>query len=138
MVRAQIADDMAEIRARMAAIIATTDDAASLIIANIEQIFADGGTALPDSIQDKLFSMLSACAFHDLAGQHLARMADLVTAIEATAAITADSAPVAANAVQARSGHEAARERRMLHGPALAVSGIRQADIDGHFFEMPA
>lgn len=128
--QAHVHNDISEMRERMAAVIAATHDAAMMIISTVENTFETQGPALSPDLQEKLFSVLSACAFQDIAGQHLARMTELLNDIE-HCAVKQGAEPLSANeALQRKNETVAARTARMAGGPALAQDGLRQPEVD--------
>jgi hypothetical protein len=118
--KAQFAADIAELRARLSAVTAATSDASNVIISGLEDVIADRHAAT----QDRALDALSACVFHDIVGQHIARAAELLAVIEKLGPPTdADSeAPVRP------------AERNLVNGPALGpMDGLDQTSVDDFF-----
>lgn len=122
--------DIAEMRQRMAAVIAATHDAATMIIDTVESTFEALGPSLAPELQEKMFNILSACAFQDIAGQHLARMTELLNDIQQGTADTAPDETLAGEKLHHRNMTLAARSSRMAGGPALAGEGLHQPEVD--------
>lgn len=128
---AHLRSDIKEMRERMAAVVAATHDAAMMIIATVEEAFETLESSLSPQLQEKLFSVLSACSFQDIAGQHLARMTELLNDIQhCTVDASIDDVRASAKLDSKRAG-AMMRAEKMTGGPAVQGQGIAQNDIDG-------
>ena len=122
--KTQFHADIEELRGRLAAVVAATSDAANVIISGLEHVLADADAARPNS---GALDALSACVFHDIVGQHVARAAELLEIIERL------GPPEAAEA-------ETPRARQGLaSGPSLPQDeGLDQPAVDLHFRDLGA
>ncbi len=119
--KAQFLADIAELRARLKAVTAATSDASNTIISGLEEVIADKGAA---ASQDSALDALSACVFHDIVGQHIARAAELLAVIEKLGPPTdADFEALTRPA-----------QRDLVNGPALEKQdGLDQSSVDDFF-----
>lgn len=118
--RDQFKADVAELRDRLTAVVTATSDAANTIISGLEHVIAFGTEG---DAQNRAFDALSACVFHDIVGQHVARAAELLAIIEKLGAVE--------NAAEAAS--PPARASGLVNGPAVDGKGLRQSDVDDFF-----
>jgi chemotaxis regulatin CheY-phosphate phosphatase CheZ len=114
--------DIEELRGRLAAIVAATSDAANTIIARLENVIAHSPTS---DTQGAALDALSACVFHDIVGQHIARAAELLEFIEQLCAAGQDG--------QASANARAERLDALVHGPAITRDGLDQSAVDDFF-----
>ena len=110
---------MHELRERMAAVIAATNDAAMMIIGTVESTFDTMGPSLSPALQERLFSVLSACAFQDITGQHLSRMAELLNDVQACAFQKISNEANLQTALADKKTADERRAARLTSGPAL-------------------
>src|SRR5437868_15220968 len=75
----QFQSDIEELRSRLSAVVNATSEAATTIISGLEHVIAFGEQG---DTQSRAFDALSACVFHDIVGQHVARAAELLEIIE--------------------------------------------------------
>ncbi|MGL4322677.1 MAG: protein phosphatase CheZ [Beijerinckiaceae bacterium] len=125
-----IEQDLHELRERMAAVIAATNDAAMMIIGTVESTFDTMGPSLSPALQERLFSVLSACAFQDITGQHLARMAELLNDVQACAFQKISDETSLQAALATKNGDDERRAARLISGPALWDHGLGQSAVD--------
>lgn len=128
---AHLRSDIMEMRERMDAVVAATHDAAMMIIATVESTFETLGPTLSPELQQNLFSVLSACAFQDIAGQHLARMTELLNDIQHCTVDASIDEARATGKLERKNASARKREEKMTGGPSVQGAGIEQRDIDG-------
>lgn len=75
--RARRKAEKAELRQRLAAMEAATADAVAVIIAGLEDLIANA-----EGPPGPALEALSACVFHDIVGQHMARVHELIDRLE--------------------------------------------------------
>ncbi|WP_342359198.1 hypothetical protein [Terrarubrum flagellatum] len=120
--------DIDELRHRLSAVVNATSEAATTIISGLEDVIAES-----DNAQDRAFDALSACVFHDIVGQHVARAAELLAIIEKLGAAEKSTNTAAASESIATAKR---RADRLAHGPALDTeSHLGQTAIDDLFTE---
>jgi chemotaxis protein CheZ len=122
-------------RDELDAIVATTEQATSEILAAVERVqeiawmLREQGTdpAVCDRLDQQATEAYTACSFQDLTGQRIRRVIDAMHFLEARIdamirirRIEAHAAPQA----------EAAKEAQLINGPARPGQGLRQAEID--------
>lgn len=129
-VQSQFKADIEELRSRLTAVVRATSDAATTIISGLEHVIAFGDQ---NDAQNRAFDALSACVFHDIVGQHVARAAELLEIIERLGAVqennmSGDAALKLAHAAMER------RATKMINGPAIeGDASIDQDSIDDFF-----
>ena len=101
----------------LAAIRSTAEDAATRILESAEGLLAGKDDAA--KAEDAILSIMTACGFHDLVGQRVAKITETLGRIIATNG---------GGEVPGTAGHDI-----VLEGPALPGTGQDQAEIDALF-----
>jgi chemotaxis protein CheZ len=122
----------------LAAIVKTTEDASNTIMACAEAAMAAGAdssdlVAYKAFVADRMTAVFEACAFQDLTGQRLARVADTLKHIEARISRFAEATGATDMNGPATDKEAAEAERKLrllIHGPELADGSTGQDGTD--------
>jgi chemotaxis protein CheZ len=107
------------------------DDGVDRILTSAEAILAapDGGMS---DVHNHAIAILEACGFHDLVGQRLSKVADILGTLEARLNRIAGCAGVV-DAEEAETASERLYREQTINGPALDGPDVLQSEIDGLF-----
>jgi chemotaxis protein CheZ len=127
-------DRMDQAKAQMRAVVETTESAADVIMTCAEQLLAAPATETPEAyrtrVNEACMAIIEACAFQDLTGQRINKVATMLTMIE-TRLAALESELGEAFGVEAEDGPLASIDDVLLQGPALPNGGgITQRDVD--------
>jgi len=120
-VSAQIAG-LSEALRELAAIRNTTEEAATQILGCAEDLLALSTKTKPETAQETVLSIMTACGFHDLVGQRVSKIGETLDRVIAEA--RGDVEPTR----MPSSSHTGSDI--VLEGPALPGAGLDQAQID--------
>ena len=111
----------------LAAIRATAEDAAARILDSAEGLLAFADKEEAKKAEDAILSIMTACGFHDLVGQRVAKITETLDQVIA-GRLTGDDAALDESQAPNASGIT-------LEGPALPPGKVDQAEIDALFAE---
>jgi chemotaxis protein CheZ len=120
-------------------VLQATEAAAHTIMENAEALLAadpSDPNTYAEAVSAHSMQIIEACAFQDITGQRVAKMADALRHIERRVSKFADAIGTVDEEIE-QCKLEAARERRqaelILHGPQKTGEGVSQDDVDKHF-----
>jgi chemotaxis protein CheZ len=118
-------------RAEIVAMRREADDGIGRILTSAETLLAAPGGAAND-VQVHAIAILEACGFHDLIGQRLSKVLDLLCTLEARLNSVAACADVMDTVVAETAAERLCREQ-VIRGPALNGPDVLQSEIDALF-----
>jgi len=115
-------------RAELVAMRREADDGVSRILTSAEAILAAPETG-PGDTNNHAIAILEACGFHDLVGQRLSKIADILGTLEARLNRVAGCAGIV-DAEEAETASERLYREQTINGPALNGPDVLQSEID--------
>jgi chemotaxis protein CheZ len=118
-------------QAEIGAVRREADDGVARILTSAEAILAspDGGTA---DAHSHAIAILEACGFHDLVGQRLRKVSDILDTLESRLNRVAGCAGIV-DAEEVETAAERLCREQTLSGPGLDGPSVRQSEIDALF-----
>lgn len=132
-----LGEDLPRASEELAAIVSETEDSAGRILGAAEEIMAadpSDGAAYQGAVTDAAMRILEACAFQDLTGQRISKVARTLSDIEGRFVHLAELVGIDLTAEDAAPQSD----EPPLAGPALEGEGNKQDDVDRLFAEAGA
>lgn len=112
----------------------STEEAADIIMASAEAVLAFEAMQ-PDAyraeVEGEMIRIMEACAFQDLTGQRIAKVAETLRLVEERVCAVADALAVSpGEESEAESAAEQRRRELILNGPAAPDAAMAQDEID--------
>lgn len=124
--------------AELDALVRDSGDATEVIMTAAEELMSCPATtveAYADYVNEKAMVILEACGFHDLAGQRVSKVTEVLRVIEDRAQRFASQLGVS-DAPEAETDKERRSREQMLNGPTIRHEENSQSSIDDLFAQV--